>query len=68
MACNLVVFGISNICGVMTHSPREIAQRQTFLETRNCIEARLTMQRENHKQVGNYSNITRNKVIICKGF
>lgn len=41
----------SNIAGMMTHHPREMAQRKAFLETRDCIEARLTTQRENQQQV-----------------
>ncbi|XP_041987039.1 adenylate cyclase type 5-like isoform X2 [Aricia agestis] len=39
-----------NIAGIMTHYPRELAQRRAFLETRDCVEARLVTQRENQQQ------------------
>ncbi|XP_014364757.2 adenylate cyclase type 6 [Papilio machaon] len=48
--CNLVALVISNIAGIMTHYPRELAQRRAFLETRDCVEARLVTQRENQQQ------------------
>ena len=41
----------TNIAGILTHYPCEVAQRQAFMETRQCIEARLTTQRENQQQV-----------------
>lgn len=47
---NFVLFLATNIAGVLTHYPSEIAQRQAFIETRQCIEARLTTQRENQQQ------------------
>ncbi|CAL7942136.1 unnamed protein product [Xylocopa violacea] len=47
---SIVVVGGTNMAGVLTHHPRELAQRQAFLETRQCIEARLTTQRENQQQ------------------
>ncbi|GAB0092923.1 Adenylate cyclase [Sergentomyia squamirostris] len=40
----------TNLAGVYTHWPREKAQRKAFLETRQCIEARLKTQRENQQQ------------------
>ncbi|XP_055695668.1 adenylate cyclase type 6 isoform X2 [Lutzomyia longipalpis] len=39
-----------NLAGAYTHWPREKAQRKAFLETRQCIEARLRTQRENQQQ------------------
>lgn len=39
------------MAGVLTHQPRELAQRRAFLETRDCVEARLVTQRENQQQV-----------------
>ena len=39
-----------NVSGICTLYPREIAQRKTFLETRQCIEARLKTQWENQRQ------------------
>ncbi|XP_048004366.1 adenylate cyclase type 6-like [Leguminivora glycinivorella] len=50
MYCNLVVLMACNVAGVMTHQPRELAQRRAFLETRDCVEARLVTQRENQQQ------------------
>ena len=48
---NTLVFLAVNIAGVFTHYPTEVAQRQAFLETRRCMEARLKTQRENQQQV-----------------
>ncbi|XP_069365120.1 adenylate cyclase type 6 [Maniola hyperantus] len=48
--CSLATLIACNIAGIMTHHPRELAQRQAFLETRDCVEARLVTQRENQQQ------------------
>jgi adenylate cyclase 5 len=48
---SIVVVGGTNVAGALTHHPRELAQRQAFLETRQCVEARLTTQRVNQQQV-----------------
>ncbi|XP_072401648.1 adenylate cyclase type 6 isoform X2 [Diabrotica undecimpunctata] len=45
-----IILLCGNIAGVCTHYPREVAQRKAFLETRQCIEARLKIQRENQQQ------------------
>ncbi|KAK3108058.1 hypothetical protein FSP39_000441 [Pinctada imbricata] len=50
LVANLLLLLATNIAGVFTHYPSEVAQRQAFLETRHCIEARLTTQRENTEQ------------------
>ncbi|XP_069111394.1 adenylate cyclase type 5-like [Argopecten irradians] len=50
VVANSFVFICANVAGVFTHYPTEVAQRQAFLETRKCIEARLTTQRENQEQ------------------
>jgi hypothetical protein len=42
---------MTNVAGIFTHYPSEIAQRLAFMETRQCIEARLTTQKENQQQV-----------------
>lgn len=47
----LIILTCGNVSGACTHYPREIAQRKAFLETRQCIEARLKIQRENQQQV-----------------
>nr|CAI5819003.1 unnamed protein product [Callosobruchus analis] len=46
----LLILLCGNAAGVCTHYPREVAQRKAFLETRQCIEARLKIQRENQQQ------------------
>jgi adenylate cyclase 5 len=51
MLANVVLLASTNVAGVFTHYPSELAQRQAFLETRQCVEARLTTQRENQQQV-----------------
>jgi hypothetical protein len=51
LLANAVLLASTNIAGVFTHYPSELAQRQAFLETRQCVEARLTTQRENQQQV-----------------
>lgn len=48
---NFILYLATNIAGVLTHYPSEIAQRQAFMETRQCIQARLTTQKENTQQV-----------------
>ncbi|XP_065217614.1 adenylate cyclase type 5 isoform X2 [Planococcus citri] len=48
--CNVIIYVCTNMTGIMTHYPSELAKRRAFLETRQCIEARLTTQRENQKQ------------------
>ncbi|XP_048488772.1 adenylate cyclase type 6 isoform X2 [Plutella xylostella] len=50
MLCNLTTLIVCNIAGMMTHHPRELAQRRAFLETRDCVQARLITQRENQQQ------------------
>ncbi|KAH8286908.1 hypothetical protein KR018_009039, partial [Drosophila ironensis] len=48
--CTLVALLLANLTGVYTHWPKEKAQRKAFIETRQCIEARLRTQRENQQQ------------------
>lgn len=47
---NLFIFLCANIIGVFTKYPTEISQRRAFLETRRCIESRLTIMKENQNQ------------------
>lgn len=54
LACTALSLVAANIAGVMTHYPREMAQRRAFLETRDCVEARLVTQRENQQQVRSF--------------
>lgn len=51
LVSSMVIIGGTNVAGALTHHPRELAQRQAFLETRQCMDARLTTQRENQQQV-----------------
>lgn len=60
---NVLIFIAVNTAGIFTHYPTEQAQRQAFLETRRCIEARLTTQRENQEQVGTKVKFTKNLTI-----
>ncbi|XP_047136993.1 adenylate cyclase type 5 isoform X1 [Hydra vulgaris] len=41
---------VTNVAGIFTHYPSEKSQRQGFLETREFVEARLNLQRENQEQ------------------
>ncbi|XP_072931475.1 adenylate cyclase type 5-like [Epargyreus clarus] len=47
---SLITLVAFNVGGILTHYPRELAQRRAFLETRDCVEARLVTQRENQQQ------------------
>ncbi|XP_076319846.1 adenylate cyclase type 5-like [Tachypleus tridentatus] len=49
LASSLLFLAI-NIAGIFSHFPSKASQRQAFLETRQCIESRLNIQRENQKQ------------------
>ncbi|XP_072943724.1 adenylate cyclase type 1 isoform X3 [Epargyreus clarus] len=49
MVGNVVVFVCVNLVGALMHSLMETAQRRAFLDTRNCIAARLDMEDENEK-------------------
>lgn len=52
--CSLLALFLSNLTGIYTHWPKEKAQRKAFIETRQCIEARLRTQRENQQQVSDF--------------
>lgn len=51
IGANGVLYICTNVAGIFTHYPCEVAQRQAFIETRQCIEARISIQRENQQQV-----------------
>ena len=61
-----MLFLCTNLAGVLTHYPSEVAKRQAFMETRQCIEARLITQRENQQQVGGRAKLV-NYLILCGG-
>lgn len=46
---NAIIFVGVNVCGLMVNVMMERAQRRAFLDTRNCIAARLEMEDENEK-------------------
>jgi len=49
VTANVIVFVSANVVGVLLHTLMEHAQRRAFLDTRNCIAARLEMEDENEK-------------------
>ncbi|KAF4516838.1 hypothetical protein B566_EDAN006233 [Ephemera danica] len=49
LTANALVFTCVNVVGVFVHNLMEHAQRKAFLDTRNCIAARLEMEDENEK-------------------
>ena len=51
LGANLIFLSLANVAGVFSHYPNETARRKAFLETRQCIVARMNTQRENQQQV-----------------
>lgn len=51
VAAQAVLFLCMNTAGVFISYLSDRAQRQAFLETRRCIEARLRLETENQRQV-----------------
>ncbi|XP_044734406.1 Ca(2+)/calmodulin-responsive adenylate cyclase isoform X3 [Chrysoperla carnea] len=49
LTANSVIFICVNVIGIFVHNLMEHAQRKAFLDTRNCIAARLEMEDENEK-------------------
>lgn len=49
LIANVLVFVCANMVGMFLHVRAETAQRRVFLDTRNCISARLEMDDENDK-------------------
>ncbi|KAH1009575.1 hypothetical protein HUJ04_001908 [Dendroctonus ponderosae] len=56
LSANVIVFMCVNIVGIFMHNLMEHAQRKAFLDTRNCIAARLEMEDENEKLVSELDN------------
>ena len=46
---NMIIFAAGNLVGLFTNHLMEQAGRNAFLDTRNCIKARLEMEQENEK-------------------
>lgn len=51
VAAQAVLFMCMNTAGIFISYLSDRAQRQAFLETRRCIEARLRLETENQRQV-----------------
>jgi hypothetical protein len=51
VAANLVILVAVNLVGLFIHNLTEEGQRRAFLDTRDCIAARLEMEDENEKLV-----------------
>jgi adenylate cyclase 1 len=49
LAANILIFLGINVAGIVINIMMERAQRRAFLDTRNCIAARLEMEDENEK-------------------
>jgi adenylate cyclase 1 len=49
LTANGLVFIAVNVVGIFVHNLMEHAQRRAFLDTRNCIAARIEMEEENEK-------------------
>ena len=55
LAANILVFLAVNLVGLFIHNLTEEGQRRAFLDTRDCIAARLDMEDENEKLVSTQS-------------
>lgn len=51
LVASTLLFVAVNIAGIFSHFPSKSSQRQAFMETRQCVESRLNIQRENQQQV-----------------
>ena len=54
LAANILVFLAVNLVGLFIHNLTEEGQRRAFLDTRDCIAARLDMEDENEKLVTSF--------------
>ncbi|XP_064118497.1 adenylate cyclase type 6-like isoform X1 [Macrobrachium nipponense] len=50
LVANCVLFLCVNVAGVFTHHAGEAARRQAFIETRQCVASRISIQKENQQQ------------------
>lgn len=51
VVAQVVLFMCMNTAGIFISYLSDRAQRQAFLETRRCVEARLRLETENQRQV-----------------
>ena len=49
---NIIILVTVNLVGMFIHNLTEEGQRRAFLDTRDCIAAKLEMEDENEKLVG----------------
>ncbi|XP_023931289.1 Ca(2+)/calmodulin-responsive adenylate cyclase-like [Lingula anatina] len=49
LLCNGIIFTCANVTGAFIHNLTERGQRKAFLDTRNCVAARLNIEDENEK-------------------
>ena len=56
VAANIIILITVNLVGIFIHNLTEEGQRRAFLDTRDCIAARLEMEDENDKLVKLISN------------
>ena len=49
---NIIILITVNLVGIFIHNLTEEGQRRAFLDTRDCIAAKLEMEDENDKLVG----------------
>lgn len=57
MTANILIFVAVNIVGIFVHNLMEHAQRRAFLDTRNCIAARIGMKHYILKRMGIYYSV-----------
>ena len=54
VAANIIILVSVNLVGIFIHNLTEEGQRRAFLDTRDCIAARLEMEDENEKLVSTF--------------
>ena len=64
VAAQAVLFVCMNTAGIFISYLSDRAQRQAFLETRRCIEARLRLETENQRQVSPILHFLRDQPAI----
>ena len=71
VAANIIILVTVNLVGIFIHNLTEEGQRRAFLDTRDCIAARLEMEDENEKLVimkrkkSNLKNVVERPVQCC---
>lgn len=71
LLAQVLLFLCINTAGMFISYLSDRAQRQAFLETRRCIEARLRLETENQRQVSLFPNtltMTHINLFVAGGF